>query len=127
MHENKKDLFDTLKHENFDFKSKWHEDICSFEPAINHKNILIGWIGGNYYHECLSDQEISKQCTLTLRKFLARDDIPEPVDVIRSKWNSEPYFRGSYSFISINSKSDDNNLIAEPISFNNVTIIFIEF
>ncbi|CAF0718372.1 unnamed protein product [Brachionus calyciflorus] len=120
--ESREKMFETLKNKNV--KTRWFEDICSFCTANNNKNVLIGWIAGNY-HESLSNDEIKRDCTILLRKFLGREDIPEPIDLVRSNWYSNRFTRGSYSFYAYETFDEDTKRIAKPISFNNK--IFIQF
>lgn len=117
-------MFESLKHVNFDFESRWSEDICTICPTLNKKNTLIAWIAGNHYHETLTDKQIKVECTRILKKFLGRNDIPEPVDVKRSNWHSNKLFKGSYSFYAFGTSSKDIEKIAEPIKIKNVIFWF---
>ncbi|RNA08526.1 spermine oxidase [Brachionus plicatilis] len=116
-------MFESLNHTNFDLPSRWSEDICTICPTLNQKNALIAWIAGNHYHESLTNDEIKRECTRVLRKFLARNDIPEPIDVLRSNWYSNKFFKGSYSFYAFDSDSDDIKQIAEPIHINKKNLV----
>ena len=102
------------KLENFN-ESNWFESISYFSSVKNHKNILVAWLGGCCFVEKLSDEKISRDCSMVLRKFLNNNSIPEPDKILkylityflsfnffilfffisynRSTWNSNAYFR----------------------------------
>ena len=42
---------------------------------------------------------------------------------LRSNWFTNPYFRGSYSHIAVNSSAEDTKILATPIPSNEVRII----
>lgn len=118
-------MFETLKRFNFDFSSRWFEDICTICPTLNQKNTLVVWIAGNHYHECLTDDQVKKECTKMLKKFLGSDDIPEPIDVLRSNWYSNKFFKGSYSFYAYGTRPEDIKQIAEPLKIKNVILFYL--
>jgi hypothetical protein len=122
---NREELIQNIKHQFSDQRANWWESICEFEPSHGNDNVLLLWMSGSSYHEEMSDQEISQGCTQVLRKFLSRNDIPEPKQVFRSKWNSEPLFKGAYSYLSLSATKNDNSNLAEPIKLQNV-IIFLQ-
>lgn len=43
------------------------------------------------------------------------DQIPEPVSIKRSKWNTNRFSKGSYSHIPLGGDPDDYKRLAEPI------------
>ena len=64
-------------------KDDWFRNIIGIECLKNHDNILCAWLYGCESYEDLSDQVVMKDCVKVLKQFLARDDIPEPVKLIR--------------------------------------------
>lgn len=42
-------------------------------------------------------------------------DAPEPVATSVTKWGSDPYSRGAYSYIPVGSSGDDYDLLADPV------------
>ncbi len=117
MDDNQKSLMDKTK--NFT-ELNWFENISYFETVNNQDNLLSAWIAGCEFVEGLDDDIIARDCTILLRKRFNDEKIPMPKSVKRSSWWSNPYFRGSYSYMSLNSQSDDMTKIAEPIIVNNV-------
>lgn len=41
--------------------------------------------------------------------------LPAPKSVLRSRWHSAPYCRGSYSYVAVGSTGDDIDLLAQPL------------
>ncbi|XP_037660411.1 peroxisomal N(1)-acetyl-spermine/spermidine oxidase isoform X4 [Choloepus didactylus] len=41
--------------------------------------------------------------------------LPAPRSVLRSRWHSAPYTRGSYSYVAVGSTGDDIDTLAEPL------------
>lgn len=41
--------------------------------------------------------------------------LPAPRGVLRSRWHSAPYTRGSYSYVAVGSTGDDIDLLAQPL------------
>ncbi|KAK2099367.1 hypothetical protein P7K49_024818 [Saguinus oedipus] len=41
--------------------------------------------------------------------------LPAPKSVLRSRWHSAPYTRGSYSYVAVGSTGDDLDLLAQPL------------
>ncbi|XP_024085452.1 peroxisomal N(1)-acetyl-spermine/spermidine oxidase-like isoform X2 [Cimex lectularius] len=84
-------------------KTNWENDIVGFFTEFGTRNTLCAWVvgGAAVNMELCSDEEVAKACTRVLNNFLGdKYDIPEPNHMTRSKWFSNPHFRGSYSFRS---------------------------
>lgn len=41
--------------------------------------------------------------------------LPAPKSMLRTRWHSAPYTRGSYSYVAVGSTGDDIDLLAEPL------------
>lgn len=101
------------------FSSSWISDLTGFDVLDNHDAVLLGWVGGRgaYIVEKLTENEIANDCLEALRKFLKRDNIPNPLRCKRTKWNANKYVRGAYSHIS--ASCDQANIspatLAQPI------------
>ena len=46
---------------------------------------------------------------------LGNPRLPAPRSVLRSRWHSAPYTRGSYSYVAVGSSGDDLDLLAQPL------------
>ncbi len=114
------------KTRNFTDKN-WFENISYFETVNNHSNLLSAWIGGCEFFEDYDDEKIAWDCTMLLRKRFNDESIPMPKSIKRSTWWSNPFFKGSYSFMSLDSQPDDMVKIAAPIIVNNVICFYYRY
>ena len=81
------------------------------------KNILYGFIAGN---DAIFTESQTDQCLLNIiyemiSKVFPKLKIPKPSKIIRSKWNSEEYTKGSYSYIKMGSSAKDMQALADPL------------
>jgi spermine oxidase len=82
----------------------WLEDVFGFYIVDHQPNILCGWIGGPSARimETLNNDKILEGCLFLFNKFIgSKMPWTKPKNMIVSRWNSNPHFRGSYSFRSV--------------------------
>ena len=74
----------------------------------------MGFTGGSLARdiESLSDDEILANVMTSLRRIYG-DNIPSPTSHMITRWNSDPYSHGSYSFVPVRSSSDYFSVLAE--------------
>nr|WP_090276838.1 FAD-dependent oxidoreductase [Mycolicibacterium komanii]CRL70355.1 monoamine oxidase [Mycolicibacterium komanii] len=72
--------------------------------------ILIGLRSGvaAWSREALSDRDAVAQVVAAL-------GAPEPTGTIVTRWGTDPYSLGSYSFIAVGSSPDDMSVLGEPV------------
>lgn len=72
--------------------------------------ILIGLRSGEaaWSREALSDRDAVAQVVAAL-------GAPEPTGAIVTRWGTDPYSLGSYSFIAVGSSPDDMRVLGEPV------------
>lgn len=78
--------------------------------------ILFGFTAGSQAKrfEKLNDAAITKYTMTRFRKIFGRS-IPDPEAIIQTQWNTDPYTYGSYSYMSVNSKTAYYDTMAAPI------------
>jgi len=79
---------------------------------------LVGWYGGMEAVTNLltmTDQEIIDLCLQELSTILGTQ-VPRPVASYVSRWQEDPYVRGAYSYMSVESSALDKKRLAKPIS-----------
>lgn len=79
--------------------------------------MLCAWICGREAAEMelCSDEEIVDSITRLLRQFTGDPTLPYPANILRSKWCSDQYFAGSYSYMAMNSTVNNQCHLATPI------------
>uniref|UniRef100_UPI00398F8CF1 peroxisomal N(1)-acetyl-spermine/spermidine oxidase-like n=1 Tax=Pristiophorus japonicus TaxID=55135 RepID=UPI00398F8CF1 len=88
-----------------------------FRPTERYGHVLVATISGKEaeFVESLSPEEVASDFTKLLRQFTGRPSLPMPKNVFVTKWFSDPYIRGSYSHISVNSTGDMIDALVEPL------------
>ncbi|XP_053680326.1 uncharacterized protein LOC128731244 [Anopheles nili] len=90
--------------------SHWTRFISGFDVlSPGPPNTLLGWIGsyGALEMEALNDEQIVSDCVFILEKF-TKKKVPKPVNYYCTRWNSNRYIRGSYSYTSVNCDHEHN-------------------
>lgn len=65
--------------------------------------------------EPLADKEIIAGAIATLRRIYG-EDIPDPAAWLITRWASDPFAGGSYSYTPVGASSEDYEQMAEPVS-----------
>lgn len=80
--------------------------------------VLIALMAGEsaYYAEKASDAVLVAQCLEQLRNCFGRSNVPQPIESIVTRWGSDRFARGTYSYVAAEARPGDYDLIAAPIS-----------
>lgn len=91
--------------------------ISFIEELPSSQHVLCAWICGREAAEMelCSDEEIVDSITRLLRQFTGDPTLPYPANILRSKWCSDQYFAGSYSYMAMNSTVNNQCHLATPI------------
>lgn len=113
-------------------KPFWPQDQYAFgylcQPVEGHPTILVNlWkthsipalsltTGGSLARklEGSTDQEITEWATRVIRDMFG-DAAPKPKKVEHTRWGTDPFTRGSYSYIAVGSTPADIETLAEPV------------
>ncbi|KAG6548455.1 hypothetical protein Mapa_009942 [Marchantia paleacea] len=93
----------------------WLGKTFSIYPINKKSHVLVTWFAGReaLLSEAHTEEELMKGITDTLAKFgFPRGSCK---GLVRSKWGTDPLFRGSYSYVKNGSTCDDMQLLAEPL------------
>lgn len=65
-------------------------------------------------------ETVSDQCMIDIiyelfMKFFPKLNIPKAKTILRSKWTTNPLYRGSYSFVKVGSTIQDYDTLAKPV------------
>ncbi|XP_031630832.1 spermine oxidase-like [Contarinia nasturtii] len=134
--------FETINKIFLEFDTVWWNDLDGIQFVFNYKrekkqwtdyltgfdimqpqssNILLGWVGGAgaIQMEKLNDEQIIGDCVKLLSKF-TNQSVPYPNRYHCTRWHSNPFVRGAYSYIS--TKCDSNETISQNILNKAVTL-----
>ncbi|XP_022900949.1 peroxisomal N(1)-acetyl-spermine/spermidine oxidase-like isoform X3 [Onthophagus taurus] len=83
----------------------WTRGLSSVEEVEGSKHVLCAYVSGPEaaVMEKASDEEVAEGITKVLRQFTGDASLPYPSTILRSKWVTDPYFCGSYSYMGLNS------------------------
>ena len=75
--------------------------------TVEHKpNLLTLWTSGLYAKdmEALSEEKVLRHAVENVHRFLDKQyNVTEPVAMLRTRWFSNPHFKGGYSYRSLES------------------------
>lgn len=80
------------------------------------KPVLIALMAGDaaHYAEKTSDDQLIKEVTDRLDSIFAPNPVPLPSETIVTRWNKDPFARGSYSFVGPKTRAGDYDVMARP-------------
>ncbi|KAJ6636280.1 Peroxisomal N(1)-acetyl-spermine/spermidine oxidase [Pseudolycoriella hygida] len=95
---------------------EWLTNIIGFLRVDAQPNVISGLVAGKHLKrfEEISDAQLIDDCMWLLQKSLGRV-LPRPINMKRSKWMTNKYFLGSYSFASMDTQAH-NVLLAKDLA-----------
>ncbi|XP_060096973.1 peroxisomal N(1)-acetyl-spermine/spermidine oxidase [Heteronotia binoei] len=105
---------------DFSLAAAWFQKIGAFvvlHPPERYGHILCAFIAGKEaeFMESLTDAEVLRDLMQMLRRMTGNPHLAPPKNILRSKWHSEPFTRGSYSYVALDSSGDDIDALALPL------------
>ena len=78
--------------------------------------VLIALVAGDaaWEAESLTDQQLTSQCYEQLQNIFGKN-IPKPIESICTRWRSDRFARGTYSFVAHDAEPGDYDLISKSI------------
>jgi lysine-specific histone demethylase 1 len=79
--------------------------------------VLIALMAGDaaLQAETRPDAEIVSEVTSQLRNIFKTTTVPDPLETIVTRWKSDRFTRGSYSFVAAEALPGDYDLVAKPV------------
>lgn len=79
--------------------------------------VLIALMAGDAAHEAevTPDNALVDSCISHLRRVFGDEEVPMPIETIVTRWKSDRFARGTYSYVSAETKSSDFDTLAKPI------------
>ncbi|KAF2682697.1 hypothetical protein K458DRAFT_390616 [Lentithecium fluviatile CBS 122367] len=80
------------------------------------KPTLVALMAGEaaHYAEATSDDQLIQEVTDRLDKMFAPNFVPLPTEAIVTRWNKDPFARGSYSYVGPRTQAGDYDVMARP-------------
>ncbi|XP_050521790.1 possible lysine-specific histone demethylase 1-like isoform X1 [Daktulosphaira vitifoliae] len=80
--------------------------------------VLLALVAGEAANvlEEATDDVITARCMLVLRGIFGTANVPDPKETVVTRWRSDPWARGSYSFVAVGASGSDYDLLAAPVS-----------
>lgn len=96
---------------------EWFRKIYSITRTAKSWNTLDVWTSGleSEQGETLTPDEINKQLTEMFGKIFQNPNFPKADLVIPTRWKSDPFACGSYSFLRVGSTPGDIEELAKPL------------
>ncbi|KAH9520131.1 hypothetical protein Btru_060074 [Bulinus truncatus] len=105
----------------------WWYGVHTAETVRGCPNILELWVNKFQAEimEQLDETELEAVCYELVQVLFKDLKIPKPAAIIRTKWITNPYFRGTYSFISSKVRKQDLKNLGQPLpSESNPRVLF---
>lgn len=101
-------------------EKEWLLDVTDFIREDAQPNLLGGHVAGKRLKqfEEISDSQLIDDCMWLFEKFLGKT-LPRPINMRRSRWLTNKYFLGSYSFASMETQAQNVTVtkdLAEALS-----------
>ena len=66
--------------------------------------------------ENVGDDVIVGRCMAVLKGIFGNTAVPQPKETVVTRWRSDPWSRGSYSFVSTGASGNDYDILACPVT-----------
>jgi lysine-specific histone demethylase 1 len=66
--------------------------------------------------ENVSDDVIVGRCIAVLKGIFGNAAVPQPKETVVTRWRTDPWARGSYSFVAVGSSGGDYDMLAAPVA-----------
>ncbi|CAK4023809.1 Lysine-specific histone demethylase 1 3 [Lecanosticta acicola] len=84
---------------------------------ISGRPMLIALMAGNAAHdaEWTDTATLMAEVTTRLRSVFTKTRVPNPREVIVTRWRRDPFTRGTYSYVAPETRPGDYDLMAKPV------------
>jgi len=67
--------------------------------------------------ECATDDIIIGRTLVVLRNIFGSVTVPSPKESLVTRWKSDPFARGSYSYVAVGASGDDYDILSRPVEY----------
>uniref|UniRef100_H2ZB30 SWIRM domain-containing protein n=1 Tax=Ciona savignyi TaxID=51511 RepID=H2ZB30_CIOSA len=88
--------------------------------AIYRAPVLIALVAGKSANvmEHVGDGVVLSRAIAVLKGIFGPENVPEPINYTVTRWGSDPWAKGSYSYVAVGSSGDDYDIMACPVDKN---------
>lgn len=92
----------------------------SLQPEQSSPSILMTLISGREAVQCekMSNEDLVAQVMETLRTLFSSIDVPDPVAFKLTRWGSDQFSRGCYTFLTPGTTDQDFGVLQSPVNGN---------
>ncbi|XP_017842352.2 possible lysine-specific histone demethylase 1 [Drosophila busckii] len=85
--------------------------------SISSSPVLLALVAGMAANlvETVTDDIIVGRCISVLKNIFGNTSVPQPKETVVTRWRSDQWARGSYSYVSVGSSGSDYDLLAAPV------------
>ncbi|XP_034657852.1 possible lysine-specific histone demethylase 1 [Drosophila subobscura] len=85
--------------------------------SISSSPVLLALVSGMAANivESVTDDVIIGRCMSVLKNIFGNTAVPQPKETVVTRWRSDQWARGSYSYVSVGSSGSDYDLLAAPV------------
>ncbi|KAH8411165.1 hypothetical protein KR222_009260 [Zaprionus bogoriensis] len=85
--------------------------------SISSSPVLLALVAGMAANivESVTDDIIVGRCMSVLKNIFGNTSVPQPKETVVTRWRSDQWARGSYSYVSVGSSGSDYDLLAAPV------------
>ncbi|KAL7732987.1 hypothetical protein ACLKA6_002796 [Drosophila palustris] len=85
--------------------------------SISSTPVLLALVAGMAANivESVTDDIIIGRCMSVLKNIFGNTSVPQPKETVVTRWRSDQWARGSYSYVSVGSSGSDYDLLAAPV------------
>ncbi|EDV96595.1 possible lysine-specific histone demethylase 1 [Drosophila grimshawi] len=85
--------------------------------SISSSPVLLALVAGMAANivESVTDDIIIGRCMSVLKNIFGNTSVPQPKETVVTRWRSDQWARGSYSYVSVGSSGSDYDLLAAPV------------
>ncbi|KAH8261335.1 hypothetical protein KR044_007421 [Drosophila immigrans] len=85
--------------------------------SISSTPVLLALVAGMAANivESVTDDIIVGRCMSVLKNIYGNTSVPQPKETVVTRWRSDQWARGSYSYVSVGSSGSDYDLLAAPV------------
>jgi len=86
--------------------------------SLNKRPMLVGFSAGRVAEEIekLSDEAVGEQALQALRELFAPRNVPDPTQIVVTRWGGDEFSKGSYSYNAVGISQRYRDRLGDPVN-----------